>query len=453
MAVGTVGPTIAIPPPLVATPRRPHQESVVRALDFVLIAMGVVVCGPRSSGVWAYAVLVALNLHLSGAHRPNLQLSALEEIPKLLSLLSIPFLLLFPLLDSRWLTSANAGRIAVIPGLVLIGRLLAYPALRAAHRRGWLISQVLLVGGGRVTSEVCEALRDHPEYGMRVVGYVDGENWALPAPRLGGVEDLPRILHNSSVHRVVFGFSSTREGELLDAMRTVATSGCQVLLVPRFFDVGRSTGTSGTDEIAGIPLERVRPFATRIPGWRLKRAVDVVVSAVGLLAVSPLLAVAALGVRLSSRGPIFFRQPRVGYRGREFEMLKFRTLYAEASSHDVWSTVTSSSLTPAGRVLRATNVDELPQLWNVLRGAMSLVGPRPERTYFVNKFWDTVPGYPERHRVPAGITGWAQVHGLRGDTRIPQRAKLDNRYIDDWSPWREIVILIRTTSAFLHGSR
>jgi lipopolysaccharide/colanic/teichoic acid biosynthesis glycosyltransferase len=156
-------------------------------------------------------------------------------------------------------------------------------------------------------------------------------------------------------------------------------------------------------------------------------------------------------VRRSSPGPVFFRQSRIGKDERQFELLKFRTMRVNDDSDTTWSVADDARVTQIGRFLRRTYLDELPQLLNVLRGEMSLVGPRPERPHFAQRFAQEVPRYDDRHRVPGGITGWAQVHGLRGDTPIPDRARFDNHYIENWSLWRDVVILARTIASVLLG--
>jgi lipopolysaccharide/colanic/teichoic acid biosynthesis glycosyltransferase len=175
--------------------------------------------------------------------------------------------------------------------------------------------------------------------------------------------------------------------------------------------------------------------------------VDVVSAGLLLAVSSPLLALLAVAVRLSSPGPILFRQRRIGQHGHEFELLKFRSMRLEHDGATAWK-ATDEHQTTAGRWLRRTSLDELPQLWNVLRGDMSLVGPRPERPHFVARFSADIPGYDDRHRIPVGLTGWAQVHGLRGDnTSLTERARFDNLYIEDWSLWLDVVTLLRTAGA------
>jgi lipopolysaccharide/colanic/teichoic acid biosynthesis glycosyltransferase len=189
--------------------------------------------------------------------------------------------------------------------------------------------------------------------------------------------------------------------------------------------------------------------ATRIS--RSKRLVDIACASAALLALAPVLAVIAVAVRWEGGPGIIFRQERVGLDGRAFNVLKFRSLRPvdETESATKWNIAHDDRLGPVGRFLRATSLDELPQLWNILRGDMTIVGPRPERPHFVATFASTFPRYTARHRVPSGLTGWAQVHGLRGDTSIEDRARFDNYYIENWSLWADVKIILRTVSTVL----
>ena len=214
--------------------------------------------------------------------------------------------------------------------------------------------------------------------------------------------------------------------------------------MPRLFELHNANRY--TDEIWGIPLVRVRRAVFRSPWWTVKRVADVVVAGVAFLCLSPVLAAVALAVRYEGGPDIIFRQQRVGIDGRPFDVLKFRSLKPvdETESQTNWNIKHDDRLGPVGRFIRATSLDELPQLWNIIRGDMSLVGPRPERPHFVEQFSSHIPRYTARHRVPAGLTGWAQAHGLRGDTSIEDRARFDNYYIENWSPWLDMKIVVKT---------
>jgi lipopolysaccharide/colanic/teichoic acid biosynthesis glycosyltransferase len=174
------------------------------------------------------------------------------------------------------------------------------------------------------------------------------------------------------------------------------------------------------------------------------------VAALGLLLLSPLYALLAVAVKLSSSGPVHFRQQRVGQRGETVEILKFRSMRVHTDSDTEW-TIAEGAVTKVGRIMRVLGLDEIPQLWNILRGQMSLVGPRPERPFFVEQFKAEIPHYDDRHRVPVGLTGLAQVHGLRGDTSIEERARFDNHYIENWSLWRDLTILMQTLFAVVRN--
>jgi lipopolysaccharide/colanic/teichoic acid biosynthesis glycosyltransferase len=188
----------------------------------------------------------------------------------------------------------------------------------------------------------------------------------------------------------------------------------------------------------------------RTAAWKVKRVADVTLASMALVVLAPLFFMLAIAIKVTSRGPVLFRQTRVTQGGREFKLLKFRSLPENELSDRRWG---PGEITPTrlGRFMRSTGLDELPQLINIAKGDMSLVGPRPERPFFIERFAREIPGYADRHRVPAGLTGWAQVHGLRGDTSIEERAMFDNEYIEYWSLWRDVVILVRTVKSFFVG--
>jgi exopolysaccharide biosynthesis polyprenyl glycosylphosphotransferase len=208
------------------------------------------------------------------------------------------------------------------------------------------------------------------------------------------------------------------------------------------------------DAAWGFPLVRLRRATYRSSAWRIKRVVDVLFSGLALLLVAPLMLVIALAVRLDGGPGILFRQERVGVDGRHFELLKFRSLRpaTETESATTWNIAHDDRLSWLGRILRKSSLDELPQLFNILCGDMSLVGPRPERPHFVNEFRQLYPSYEARHRVPSGLTGWAQVHGLRGDTSIADRARFDNYYIENWSLWLDLKVVLRTFSSLVRNA-
>jgi exopolysaccharide biosynthesis polyprenyl glycosylphosphotransferase len=251
------------------------------------------------------------------------------------------------------------------------------------------------------------------------------------------------------VDRLIVTDPSLSPDARLDLVEACHEEGVRCDFVPELFEV--MLGRVRVEEIDGVPLVGVR----LVPLGRLqrfqKRTLDLVGSAAGLLVLAPLLLVVAACVRLDSKGPVLFRQRRLGRDGREFDMLKFRSMpmTAERGTGPVRATRDDPRPTRVGRVLRRTSADELPQLWNVLQGEMSLVGPRPERPVFVDEFRRSIPRYLERHGVKSGITGWAQVHGLRGDTSIEERTRYDIWYVENWSIGLDLRILALTLLRFL----
>jgi len=218
--------------------------------------------------------------------------------------------------------------------------------------------------------------------------------------------------------------------------------GVDVAVVPRFFEA--TTVRSSVENVSGVPLMHLN--RVRLMGFNgiLKRAFDVVATMAGLLVIWPVLLALALAVKLDSPGPVFFAQKRVGCDGQWFTMYKFRSMRTDAESLGTWTTQQDPRRTRIGRLLRPLNLDELPQLFNVLKGDMSLVGPRPEQPSYVELFEESVYRYTHRHRVKSGITGWAQVNGLRGDTSIEERVLYDNYYIENWSLWLDVKIILLT---------
>lgn len=350
--------------------------------------------------------------------------------------------------------SGDAGMllaVAVVAApLLAAGRGISY-ALERSMRRDQRSARTLVVGGGEIARRVVSTLETHDEYGMSVVGAADDDPKfgasELGTRILGGIADIPDLVRTHRVDVVIVAFSSGDQSGIMDVIRGAMAVGAKVWIVPRFFELG-STQSSG-DHLWGLPVVRLQAPARSRPEWMLKRTLDVVVSAVSLILLSPLLAAIAALVYFESGRPILLRQVRVGLDSRPFKMLKFRTM--RVADSDTESTEWSPSqdrVTRIGKILRDTSLDELPQLINVLRGEMSLVGPRPERPYFVDLFTELYPRYGARHRLPAGLTGWAQVHGLRGDTSIEERAAFDNYYVDNWSLSKDVKILLKTATTF-----
>jgi exopolysaccharide biosynthesis polyprenyl glycosylphosphotransferase len=345
----------------------------------------------------------------------------------------------------------RAGMIAVVA--VPFGRAISYFLIRSLRSRGIGLEPTLIVGAGPTGVMMANALLLEPEHGLVPIGFVDtADRIDLPLPVVGPPDEIASLVARYGARRVIVAFSSVSDEDVVRFLRACDRLPVDIHIVPRFFELGVGVEET-TDDIDGIPLSRLHRATHRSLTWPLKRAFDVCVAMLGIVVTSPLMAIAAISVRVSSPGPILFRQKRLGEGMKPIEIMKFRTMRINTDSDTTWSVARDERLTPVGRMLRQTHLDELPQLINVLRGDMSLVGPRPERPYFAELFSAEIPGYADRHRVPVGMTGWAQVHGLNGDTSIQKRVRFDNRYIESWSLWRDLVILTRTGAAVIGGLR
>jgi exopolysaccharide biosynthesis polyprenyl glycosylphosphotransferase len=427
--------------------------ALLATIDTLALAVAVLLVGSNSTLVLLYVPLALVSLGVCGAYRPRLTLQALDAAPWLACRLAAPLLVLAP---AVWL-GANVSslvEVALIGAVALVlGRVLSYGVLRRTRRVASMLEPTIILGAGEVGVELSIAFRDFPEFGVTPVGFLDCVNDNdLPFPVLGDVDRLDDLLRGTDIRRVIVAFGPAREAELVGVLRTAVQHDVDVHVVPRFFDCGVSPSGPETDDVRGIPLYRVRRAALRAPAWALKRLVDIVVSGTILVVTAPVLALIAVAVKLSSPGPVLFRQKRIGQHGEEITVAKFRSLAVNHDSETRWSVDDDPRVTFVGRLLRATSIDELPQLWSVFRGRMSLVGPRPERPFFVERFGASIDGYGDRHRLPVGLTGWAQVHGLRGDTSIEERARYDNQYIEHWSLWRDLVIMIRTASEVVRSA-
>ena len=407
--------------------------------------------------VLAVAVVAALGARGMYVHR--LSLSALDDLPAVLG---------SALLAAATAVTAVAitGEAAAVSPIALAALAWAtvtavlhggvYHLVRQRRRRRGEGVRTLIIGAGLVGTRIGQALFDHPEYGLRPVGYLDEQAAPdlspLGPPVLGRVIDLPVIAAATGAQAVVVAFSWLQETDLVDVLRGCDRLDCEIFVVPRLFELNQSRGR--LDHVWGVPLVRLRRPAFRSRSWVLKRGMDIVGASVGLVLAAPLLVVAGLALRRETRAGLLFRQERVGLDGRPFSLIKLQTLVPvdEAESQTKWNIGADERVGPVGRFLRRSSIDELPQLWNVLRGDMSLVGPRPERPYFAANFTRHLARYGDRHRVPVGMTGWAQVHGLRGNTSIEERASFDNFYIEQWSLWADVKIVLRTIPAALRRS-
>ncbi|MBM9435709.1 sugar transferase [Streptomyces bryophytorum] len=449
---------------------RERVGGVLAGADCAGAVGGVAVAVPH--GVVAGCVVAGcllLTQHRAGLYRPGFAPGAFTELPGLAWRTVLAWGLLAVVAGPGapgWagLAAAVAVTVAVAGGL----RAAVYGTRRRMARRR--PASTLVVGADAASAaRIAAVLHARPEYGMRPVGlaapapvrpappqppqnvHMASPYGAAPVPPpvlpvLPSPGDVTRAVIQNAVRDAVVAGPATLDARTTATVRLLAAQGCRLWQV----DAERRGKGADAGHLWGHPCRRLDPYpptAGRAARGG-KRLLDAAVAAAALLCLAPVLAACALAMRLADGPGVIFRQERIGLHGRPFTLLKFRTLRPEDEheSATLWNIAEDHRMSRAGRLMRRTSLDELPQLWNVLRGDMSLVGPRPERPYFVAQFSQTLPGYADRHRMPAGITGLAQVHGLRGDTSIADRARFDNHYIDSWTLWQDVSILLRTAA-------
>ena len=434
-------------------PRRGAGAAVARLAmplaDVAGLAAAVVVTGPGHGGpgglpsaVFAGAVLAILAA--GGQHRLRICLRVSDQAGRILCATALPVLALAP-----WLPAAALGRLGLwSAGLVLVSRAVMCAALRAAHRHGLFTEPALVVGSGTFGAYMAELMQQHPEFGLRPLGFLDDgpPRQDLPLPTLGETAELADVVTRLGIRRVVVCFSACRDEDMVALVRASRPLPADICVVPRLYELGAAVPRACLDEIWGIPLIPLRRPGQSAAALALKRAFDLAAGLVLLCLAAPVLLLLIVLVRVRTGQAPLFRQARVTRTGRVAEVLKLRTLPDNGDPDTRWA-VDVEHCTRLGRWLRATHLDELPQLLNVVRGDMSLVGPRPERPHFADQFSREIPRYADRTRMPAGMTGWAQVNGLNGDTSLFERARFDNYYLEHWSFWLDLAILARTLVA------
>jgi exopolysaccharide biosynthesis polyprenyl glycosylphosphotransferase len=344
---------------------------------------------------------------------------------------------------------------ALSSAALLVARMVAGRAVVLARRRRWVEHNALIVGLGPTAVELARLLRRYPQYGLRFAGFVGAaERYPGPeaSPVVGRIEDLESMLGAADCDVVIFADVDAPDARLTEIARSPGMSRCDMWTVPRPLEIPGHGGV--LDHIGAIPVVRVRQPG--IAGRRrlVKRTFDIAFAVTALVLLSPVLLLCAVATALEGGPGIFFHQERIGLHGAIFRLVKFRTMRpdSETESQTRWSVAGDPRIGPVGRFMRRTSLDELPQLWNILRGDMTVVGPRPERPHFVDRFSADHPGYAMRHRVPVGLTGLAQISGLRGDTPIADRARFDNYYIEHWSLWLDVKVILSTVAEVLRGA-
>jgi Undecaprenyl-phosphate glucose phosphotransferase len=336
---------------------------------------------------------------------------------------------------------------ALLTGVALLAeRRMSWTAIRWLRSQGFNQTHAVIVGTGRIARKTARSLRHVSWMGIKTIGFIEDEpsRWTQDMHILGNIADLPRLIAQYRIEHVFIALPLNRYHDARRVFDTLSQTLVEVRLVA---DVPVLAGLSLTNSnLDGLPVIGLRENPHFGLNVVVKRAMDVALSLTALVVLSPFLGLVALLVKLTSRGPVFFRQERCGLNGQPFQMLKYRSMRCDAEKETgaVWASKGDPRCTPIGAFLRKTSIDELPQLINVLKGDMSLVGPRPERPVFIHKFKETIPNYMARHCVKSGITGWAQVHGWRGNTSLRKRIQFDLYYITHWTPWLDIRILWMT---------
>jgi exopolysaccharide biosynthesis polyprenyl glycosylphosphotransferase len=452
---------------------RPAWALTCLGLDVAMLglAVGAVIVGNRFNSVagfdagWTlgFAVLALALLAAGGLYELGIGLRALDDVRRISVAVTLAAMIVVSarvFLGSPEFAAETIRPWAFALVYVAAGRIALYWSQTRARRDGSWMRPTLIVGAGRIGQLTAKRLLDHPELGLRPVAFLDKEPLSDPEqtlgiPVAGASWDFDAVVARHQLEHVIVTFSTAPDEVLLRLVRRCEERGIGVSVVPRLFE--KVPERVEVDHLGGLPL--VTGHSSDPGSWQfsVKYAFDRFVAAILLVLTLPVFAAAALAVRLSMGRQIFFRQVRVGRDGRTFECLKFRSMRPPADEATVPAALPEDTApggvegadrrTRVGAFLRRTSIDELPQLLNVLRGEMSLVGPRPERPEFVAQFERSVYRYGDRHRVKAGITGWAQVHGLRGKTSIADRAEWDNFYIENFSLWLDLKILVMTLGA------
>ena len=409
---------------------------------------------PQETAIVALLALIIwpLSLRAMGLYRPQRQKTPLDEVFGVFKATLAAGLLLVALTYFVREARYSRGTLAMFTALSFFGisleRVFFKELLQGLRRHGYNLRYVLVLGAGRLARQVLEQIDLHRELGFRPVGCL-----SVTRKRVGtsvaGVEvvgtlrDLRAVLQSRGVDQVLVALPSRSAHHLPRIMEVCADTTVDVKLVPDVYQYATLFG--GLEEFGGLPIVNLQSSGVLGINALAKRAFDVVLSGLFLALLSPLLALVVLAVKLSSRGPVLYAQERVGLDGKPFRMLKFRTMRTDAEEGGPrFAQDRDPRVTAVGALLRRTSLDELPQLWNVLLGDMSLVGPRPERPVFIDQFRRHIPRYQLRHMVKSGMTGWAQIHGLRGNTSIQKRVEYDLYYIEHWSLLLDLKILART---------
>ena len=358
------------------------------------------------------------------------------------TLIATTFFFLFRLIDF------SRGVILVFYVVTILLLTAKYTLMRLVLNRfrgkGYNLKHVVVIGTGKLAQQYRDDIAAEAELGFHIMGFVGNENNLRQEENwLGSFRELDSVLSSPDIAEAIIALDPEEYSKLWQIIPDCERNGIKYSVIPFYNDIIPANPvieTIGRSKLINMRTNRLENL-----GWAiLKRGIDLIISILALILLSPLMVIIAVAVKLSGPGPVLFRQERIGYMRKSFEMLKFRSMQVNAEEDTGWSKDSDPRRTKIGSLLRKTSLDELPQLFNVLKGDMSLIGPRPELPHFVEQFRKTIPYYMVKHQVKPGMTGWAQVNGYRGDTSIEKRVELDLWYIEHWSLWLDVKILFRT---------
>lgn len=431
-------------PALHAWFRRHGSHATLPVIDSLALVGVLLVVGPVDWLGAAYGAAVFGVLAAEGQHRLRLCLRTSDQVPRIAVAGLAPLAVFAVWSPAEASLSLGLSTVAVL----VVSRSLLCSALRRAHEHGALMEPTVIIGSGATAVQLARLLDEHPEFGSKPRGFLDRRppEEDSRTPLLGEVAELAEVVARYGITRVIVCFGGVADAELVSVLRSSRSLRIDVCVVPRLYELGMAVPRGCFDEVWGVPLVPLRHHGRLSMGPLVKRGFDLVAGGALVVLLAPLLLALTGLVRVLSGSNTFFHQLRVSRCGKSVDVVKLRTVRAAAG--EAWA-VRDEECTSFGRWLRSTHFDELPQLLMVLRGEMSLVGPRPERPYYAMRFAREIPRYDDRHRMPGGMTGWAQVHGLHGDTSIQDRARFDNQYIEYWSLWLDAVIVARTCAIVL----
>ncbi|MBI2605135.1 MAG: undecaprenyl-phosphate glucose phosphotransferase [Deltaproteobacteria bacterium] len=419
---------------------------------------------PPFDQYWAYSIVIVLLwgtvfslLNLYSSHRISRRTAEAYKVLRAHGLALLVFISLTYLITAYKLSRGVFVYFGVLSSIMLVAaRVNLRNFVRHMRAKGYNLQRVLVVGTGPVAVQAVRRLTRHPELGLRIVGFVAARACAAqdthPNPASGAVDGLPilgsiretaDLVHRHDADKLVIALSRAEAGQMEAVLESLKDDIVDVILIPDIYDYV-ALGYQ-LEDFDGLPLVSLNETPIMGFNFLLKRMFDVLIASVALILLSPIMLILAALVRLTTRGPIFYGQERMSLNGKPFRMLKFRSMGVDQKGDvGLLTKKDDPRVTAVGRLMRGTSLDELPQFFNVLAGDMSIVGPRPERTWVVEEVRTKIPRYMLKHKVKAGITGWAQVNGWRGDTSLEKRIEYDLFYIKNWSIMFDLKILFLT---------